>query len=267
MRKFFLFLAVIIAVSVMGAVNIDLKQTKKGKREYNNYRILNSSPVKYTVDYNINERNGKKTVGDTSASSTGIGLNNGWYNSGSIRIFVDGKSQTVPAKIENKGDTLIFTWEKASLEMTFPEGSTRIFCRVKAPGAKQVKLGFLGMPGFVPKRKSGMKSYVSTSKVNHLLNDGKYMTSGESWFMLYDGEFNKRGIPVVLLDPEEVKSGLVTGGSRKLLIVAQFEMKKTDCRFVLMGIPTSHMDAEVLYEDLKANGGKYLNELKNFNFK
>ena len=138
----------------------------------------------------------------------------------------------------------------------------------KAPcGAKQVKLGFLGMPGFLPKRKTEYKSYVSTSKINHSLNEGKYVSQGESWFMLYDLESNRRGIPVVILDPAEVKSGEATGGPKKVLVVAQFEMKKTDCRFVLMGVPSGHMDAETLYEDLKANGEKYLDALKKFQFK
>lgn len=267
MKKTVVFLCVCAAVCVSAAVNIELKQNKKGNREYNNFRILNSAPVKYNIDYNISERKGVKTVGDRSSSSTGIGLNYGWYNSGCLRIFVNGKTLNTPAKIDRKGDTLTFTWTEAVLKMTFPEGSDRIYCHVSAPGAKNVKLGFLGMPGFLAKRKSEMKSYVSTSKVNHFLNDGKYITQGESWFMLYDGEINKRGIPVVILDPAEVKSGEVTGGAKRLLIVAQFAMKKSDCRFILMGIPSGHKDAETLYEDLKANGGKYLESLKKFQFK
>ena len=44
-------------------------------------------------------------------------------------------------------------------------------------------------------------------------------------------------------------------------------MKQSDCRFVLMGIPSNHMDAETLYEDLRANGNTYLEELRSFNFK
>ena len=267
MKKTAVFLCVCAAFCAFGAVNIEHKQNKKANREYNNFRILNSAPVKYNIDYNISERKGVKTVGDRSSSSTGIGLNYGWYNSGCLRIFVNGKTLNTPAKIDRKGDTLTFSWTEAVLKMTFPEGSDRIYCHVSAPGAKNVKLGFLGMPGFLAKRKSEMKSYVSTSKVNHFLNDGKYITQGESWFMLYDGEVNKRGIPVVILDPAEVKSGEVTGGAKRLLIVAQFSMKKSDCRFILMGIPSGHKDAETLYEDLKANGGKYLESLKKFQFK
>lgn len=267
MKKISVFLVSCVVFCVFGAVNIDHKQIKKANREHNSYRILNSAPVKYAVDYNITDRKGKKTVGDPSSSSTGIGLNNGWYSSGTLRLYLDGKPQMKPADIRCEQDTLTFTWPGAVLKMVFPEGSTQIFCHVTAPGVKRVKLGFLGMPGFVAKRKTPQKSYVSTQKVNHFLNDGKYVPAGESWFMLYDGEFNKRGIPVVILDPAEVKSGMVTGSAGSLLISASFEMKKNDCRFVLMGIPTSHMDAEVLYEDLKANGEKYLRELRNFQFK
>lgn len=267
MKKILLFVLTGVFFSAFCAVNIELKKTQKGSREYNSFRVLNSAPVKYSVDYNISERKGKKTVGDSSTGSTGIGLNNGWYHGGSLRIFVDGKSLTAPAKIENKGDTLKFIWDETILTMTFPEGSDRVFCHVSALRAKRVKLGFLGMPGFIAKRKSEYKSWVSSSQVNHFLNDGKYVTKGESWFMLYDGEINRRGIPVVILDPEEVKSGEASGGPKRLLIIAQFEMKKTDCRFVLMGIPSGHMDAETLYEDLKANGGKYLEQLKKFQFK
>ena len=267
MKKILLFVLAGVSFSAFCAVNIELKKTQKGTREYNNFKVLNSAPVKYTVDYTVSERNGKKFVGDSSSSSTGIGLNNGWYHGGSIRIFIDGRSLMTPAKIENKGDTLKFTWEKAVLTMTFPEGSDKVFCHVSAPGAKRLQLGFLGMPGFLAKRKSEYKSWVSTSKVNHSLNDGKYVTRGESWFMLYDLEINRRGIPVVILDPAEVKAGEASGGPKRLLVSAQFEMKKTHCRFVLMGIPSGHMDAETLYEDLKSNGGRYLEQLKKFQFK
>lgn len=267
MKKTALFLSLCAVLCVSGAVNIEHRQNRKGNREFNNFRILNSAPVKYNIDYHISENKGVKTVGDRSSSSTGIGLNYGWYNSGSIRIHVNGKALNMPAKIDRKGDTMTFTWSEAVLKMTFPEGGDKIYCRVSAPGAKNVKLGFLGMPGFLAKRKSEMKSYVSTSKVNHFLNDGKYITQGESWFMLYDGEINKRGIPVVMLDPAEVKSGEVTGGAKRLLIAASFDMKKSDCRFILMGVPAEHMDAETLYEDLKARGAMYLNALKKFQFK
>ena len=267
MKKTVLFLLLGTVLSVSGAVNIEHKKEVKKNREYNNYRILNSAPVKYNIDYVISERNGRKTVGDSSSGSTGIGLNCGWYQGGTLRIFVNGRSLTAPAKVERKGDTMVFTWDNAVLKMTFPEGSEKIYCHVSAPGAKQVKLGFLGMPGFLPKRKTEYKSYVSTSKINHSLNDGKYVSQGESWFMLYDLESNRRGIPVVILDPAEVKSGEATGGPKKVLVVAQFEMKKTACRFVLMGVPSGHMDAETLYEDLKANGEKYLDALKKFQFK
>ena len=44
-------------------------------------------------------------------------------------------------------------------------------------------------------------------------------------------------------------------------------MKKSDCRFILMGVPAEHMDAETLYEDLKARGAMYLDALKKFQFK
>ena len=268
MKKICFFSLLICAFcSLHAAVSIEHKQTRKGSREYNSFKILNASPVKYVIDYNISERKGKKTVGDSSASSTGIGLNNGWYGSATLRIGVNGKSLTSPAKISKNAGTLTFTWDEAVLKMTFPEGSDKIFCHVSAPGAQRLTLGFLGMPGFLAKRKTEMKSWVSTEKVNHFLNDGKYQTRGEVWYMFYDRESNRRGIPVVLLDPSEVKSGNVTGGAKRLLIVSSFEMKKSECRFLLMGIPSGHMDAETLYEDLKANGGKYLEQLKNFQFK
>ena len=267
MKKTVLLLMLGAFLSASCAVNIEHKKEIRKNREHNNFRILNSAPVKYTVEYVISERNGKKTVGDSSDAITGIGLNSGWYQGGSLRIFVNGRSLTAPAKIERKGDTMVFTWDKAVLKMVFPEGSEKIYCHVSAPGAKQVKLGFLGMPGFLPKRKTEYKSYVSTSKINHSLNDGNYVSQGESWFMLYDLESNRRGIPVIILDPAEVKSGEASGGPKRLLVTAQFEMKKTDCRFVLMGVPSGHMDAETLYEDLKANGEKYLDALKKFQFK
>lgn len=267
MKRMALFYCLGLVFSLFAAVEIEHKKVQKNNREYNTFRILNSAPVKNTLNYNISTYKGVKTVGDRSSASTGIGLANGWYNSGSIRIFVDGKTLNMPAKVESKKDTITFSWDSAVLKMTFPEGSEKIYCHVSAPNAKKLKLGFLAMPGFVPKRKTEMKSYVSTSKVNHFLNEGKYKTQGESWFMLFDCESNKRGIPVVILDPKDVKFGEVTGGAKSLLIVAQFEMKKSDCRFVLMGIPSNHMDAETLYEDLRANGNTYLDELRNFNFK
>lgn len=260
-------LTALLTFSVSAAVNITHKQTKKAKREYNQYRILNAAPVKYEVHYVINERNGKKTVGDPTSNSTGIGLGNGWYASGSIRLFVDGKCIKVPAKITTEGDTMTFSWDKAVLKMVFPEGSDKIYCQVKTSNAKRLQIGFLGMPGFVYKRKSAMKPYVSTSKANHLLADGQYkVRGGESWFMFYDGEINRRGIPVVILDPADVKSGHVNGSAKSPLISASFDMKKTECRFILMGIPSTHLDAETLYEDLKANSSKYVNTLKKFRF-
>ena len=256
-----------VTFSLFAIVNIEHKQTQKNNRIYNNYRILNSAPVKYTVDYVISNSKGVKYVGDRSSNSTGIGLTNGWYNSGCIRIIVDNKTLNTPAKIDCKTDTMTFTWNNAVLKMTFPEGSDKIYCHVTAPKAKNLKLGFLAMPGFLPKRKAEFKSYVSTEKINHCLNDKIYNFQGDSWFMLYDGISNKKGISVVLLDPEKIKAGKINGGAKKVLITAQFEMNTIDCRFILMGIPSNHMDAETLYEDLKENGSKYLKELRSFKFK
>jgi len=243
------------------------KQIPKGEMENNTYKVLNASPVTYTVNYNILTRNGEQTVGDRSANSTGIGLNYGWYMNGSLRIHVDGKSLTTPAKIENQGDTLTFKWENATLKMRFPERSDKIYCEITVPEAKRLRIGFLGNPGFQPKRKQELKPYVSTVKTNHPLAEGKYVIpGGESWFMLYDGVSNRFGIPVVLLDPAEVKSGTVSSHPKTSVIQANFEMNQTDCRFILMGFPNNHMEAESIYEDLKTNGGKYLKELKSFQF-
>ena len=50
-------------LSASCAVNIEHKKEVRKNREYNNYRILNSAPVKYNIDYVISERNGRKTVG------------------------------------------------------------------------------------------------------------------------------------------------------------------------------------------------------------
>lgn len=255
-----------LAAILFAEVKIDHKQTVKGPAENNTYKVLNASEVRYVINYNIRTKDGIQTVGDRTSASTGIGLNNGWYSSGSIRIQPDGKNLTTPAKREIDGDLLTFTWENATLKMKFPEGSDKIYCEVSAPNARKLKIGFLVMPGFVSKRKEDFKPYVSTEKVNHLLTDGKYSSAGESWFMLYDGVINRNGIPAVLLDPAEVKSGAVTGGAKAPVMSAQFEMNKTVCRFILMGYPNSHMDAESFYEDLKANGGKYLNELKSLKF-
>lgn len=267
MKNILLLFLFSVSCSLFAAVNIEHKATQKKQRIYNSYRVLNSSPVKYTIDYVVTTIKGVKYVGDRSSKSTGIGLNNGWYSSGSIRIFVDNKSLTTPSKITCKDDTIFFIWDEATLKMTFPEGSDKIYCQVTAKNANKLKLGFLAMPGFLPKRKVEMQSYVSTNKINHFLNDGKYKSNGEFWYMFYDVVSNKRGIPVVILDPNEVKRSEVDGGAKKLLITSKFEMKTTSCRFILMGIPNNHMDAETLYEDLKENGNKYLQDLKAFKFK
>ena len=257
-------LAVILAgfTAVLAAeVKIDHKQNTKGEIESNTYRVLNASEVRYVVSYNIRTKDGLQTVGDRTSSSTGIGLNNGWYGSGFLRISVDGKSLTVPAAREISDDLLVFKWENATLKMKFPEGSDKIYCEVSVPDARRLKIGFLAMPGFLSKRKDDFKPYVSTARGNHLLTDGKYRSAGESWFMLYDGVSNRNGIPAIVLNPAEVKSGAVAGGAKALIISAQFDMNKPVCRFIVMGFPNSHMDAESFYEDLKANGEKYLNDL------
>ena len=62
MKKILLFALAGISFSAFCAVNIELKKTQKGTREYNNFKVLNSAPVKYSVDYNISERKGKKFV-------------------------------------------------------------------------------------------------------------------------------------------------------------------------------------------------------------
>ena len=262
-------LAGILALSAAvlpAAVKIEHKQNTRGQIEANTYRVLNASPIRYSINYNIRTKDGVRTVGDRSASSTGIGLNNGWYANGFLRIYVDGKSLTVPAARTVGDGVLVFKWDKAVLKMHFPEGSDKIYCEISAPGVRRLKIGFLAVPGFLPKRKDEFKPYVSTAKVNHLLTDGKYQSAGESWFMLYDGISNRNGIPAVILDPAEIKSGVVSGSAKTLLITAHFEMNRPVCRFIVMGFPNSHLDAESFYEDLKANGKKYLEELKSFRF-
>ena len=149
------FLAVILAgAAVLQAeVKIEHKQSTKGMMEYNTYRVVDVSPVRYSVSYDIRTQDGMQTVGDRTASSTGIGLNNGWYANGFLRIHVDGKSVTAPAKIETGDGLLVFKWDKVTLKMRFPEGSDKINCEVSAPEARQLKIGFLAFPGFLPKRK------------------------------------------------------------------------------------------------------------------
>ena len=102
MKNFVLFCSLGLVFSLFAAVEIEHKKVQKNNREYNTFRILNSAPVKNTLNYNISSHKGVKTVGDRSSASTGIGLANGWYNSGSIRIFVDGKTLNMPAKVESK---------------------------------------------------------------------------------------------------------------------------------------------------------------------
>lgn len=224
-------------------------------------------PVKYQVSYNLrkDEKTGTFSVGDASTRSTGLGMNYGWYGNGFLRIVVNGKPVTAPAtKIVCTEGTLTFTWPEAVLKLNFPENSDRIFGEITVSPGSSLEVAFLANPGYRHKRTDYIP-WISAGNVNQKLSDG-VRTADAPWVMAYDEVENPRGIATLVFDPEQIRKKSFSGTGKSSIITLHFSVKENRFRFILQGIPGSHMDAETLHGGFMKNSGKYLEELKQFQF-
>lgn len=267
MKKIIL-LAVVFSALAANAEN-RIQEKTASPREGSTYRTFSvlGGPVKYQFSYNIrkDEKTGMVSVGDASTRSTGLGVNYGWYGNGFLRIIVNGKPVTAPAaKIVCADGTLAFTWPEAVLKLNFPENSDRIFGDIAVTPGSNLEIAFLANPGYKHKR-TDYVPWISTGNVNQKLSEGVPSVDAP-WVMAYDEVENPRGIAALVFDPEQIRKRTFSGTGKSPIITLQFNVKGNRFRFILLGIPGSHMDAETLHDAFMENGKKNLEELKQFQF-
>ncbi len=224
-------------------------------------------PVKYQLNYRIrkNQASGLESVGDTSTRSTGLGLNYGWYANGFLRVVIDGKSVTAPAsEIVSLGKILVFRWPNVTLKLSLPENSDRIFGEITAPTGSNLMVAFLANPGYKNKRQDYLPWITSGNAHRKLSKETPFVQS--HWIMAYDGMDNPRGIASILFNPEQMQNIEFSGTGKSSIISILFKVRENRFRFMLQGIPDSHLDAESLFETLQEKGDQFLEELKQFQF-
>lgn len=262
-------LSLIIFFTLVANAENRIQEKKVSPRKgitYRTYSLL-GGPVKYQISYNSrkDEKTGMFSVGDTSTHSTGLGMNYAWYGNGFLRIAVNGKFVTAPAeKIACNEGTLTFTWPEVDLNLNFPENSDRIFGEITVAPGNNLEVAFLANPGYRHKR-TDYVSWISSGNVNQKLSD-RIRPVEAPWIMAYDEMENPRGIAALVFDPEQIRKKSFSGTGKSSIITLHFSVKGNRFRFILQGIPGSHMDAETLHGGFMKNSGKYLEELKQFQF-
>jgi hypothetical protein len=136
---------------------------------------------------------------------------------------------------------------------------------------EQIKIRLLSFPGHLSVySKVPHDRWFSTASRNIQNNaSGNSDTldaKSEYWVFIFDAQNNEmRGSCAVLFLPEEISEASVDQRNNNLTTVSlTCPMKKV--RLLLWQFPEQHMDTEASYMHLKGNGGKYLNDLRMFNF-
>lgn len=261
-------LPVIVFFTLAASAENRIQEKTVSPREGITYRTFSvlGGPVKYQISYNSrkDEKTGMFSVGDTSTHSTGLGMNYAWYGNGFLRIAVNGKFVTAPAaKIACNEGALTFTWPEVVLKLNFPENSDRIFGEITVAPGNNLEVAFLANPGYRHKR-TDYVPWISSGNVNQKLPGVRAVEA--PWIMAYDEMENPRGIAALVFDPEQIRKHSFSGTAKSPIIPLQFSVKGNRFRFILQGIPASHMDAETVHDGFMKNSEKYLEELKQFQF-
>ena len=259
----------------------------------------NNSPNRYTFTYryNINPTQNNQPyqgsiifpyIGDQSLGSTGLGLDGGaWLNTGFIDIMAKINSRWVKlttvvagtVKASVKGDRGIVDvqwtpeWGNVNARFVSVEKDNKLYVEIgiDSEKAEQIRIRLFSFPGHLSVHSKiphdRWFSTVSRNIQNNAVSGPDSLDAkNEYWVFIFDTQNNKmRGSCAALFLPEEISEASIDQRNNNLTTVSlTCSIKKV--RLLLWQFPEQYLDTEAAYMHLKENGGKYLNDLRMFNF-
>ena len=223
-------------------------------------------------------------IGDSSVSTTGLGLGGGgWYKNGFLGIKINKKGLTrivakeIKVVEQGKRGVVEVLWEPEWAEIKarfiFLPKDDKVYTEITlAPNVEveSLELLLVCFPGHVGTlSKKPLGRWISTAKRSIQLTGMEqsiFLTPNEEpWIFYFDAQANRMGTCAVMYLPEEVKEvKMLKGSSPRTMLTLSPEIRKIHLLF--WNFPDSYKKPEDAYQYLKENGEGLLKKLKNFQF-